>query len=200
MRSRDAVSSSSAARLTAPSAAISSASRVISACSALPFSCGVSLASSAASSAFASASCCGELFGGQARRLFLQLQFGELVAARLDLALERHPLLVGRPQLLGQFVHAAARLAQASSARRTLRQPRVETGAGGAVVQPGQSGGGACDVDLEALGLVGGRLGGVLDVALPLAVRCQREFQLLARRLERALVVARAAQRLVACS
>ena len=80
---------------------------------------------------------------------------------------------------------------------RTLREPGVESGAGGAVVQPGQVRGGAGDVDLEAPGLVAGRLRGVLDVTLPLAVRRQREFQLLPRRLECALVVAGAAQRLV---
>ena len=45
-----------------------------------------------------------ELLGGESRRLLLQLQLHELVAARLDLALERHPLFVGRLQLLRQFV------------------------------------------------------------------------------------------------
>ena len=90
MRSRDVVSSSSAARLTAPSASISCVRRAISACSAAAFA--------AAWSSFA-VECrfvglrvgelTRELLGAEPRRLFLELQFGELVAQRLHVALER---------------------------------------------------------------------------------------------------------------
>ena len=166
MRSREAFSSSSAARLTEPSDSIWREMRETSDCSQLArrHSSGW-LASSwaSASRSTSRALSCSVVFLGQAGGLLPQLQFGDAGAARLQQAFLRQAILVGPAQQGRQIVHFLARARQRVLALGAQFQRVLQAGLRGRGVQLGQVGLELFEFDIGALALIGGQL----------AVRCR---------------------------
>ena len=117
--------------LTGPSAMIALLMRVTSPCRYDGFMSGVSLACNSASSTPAVGELLDELLAAQTRGLFLQLQFADAVAQRLQRTLGGETGFVGGAQLGGQIVEFEARGVQ----RFFLDRTDVER-----VLQPGVRG------------------------------------------------------------
>ena len=82
---------------------------------------------------------------------------------RLEIALQRQPLFVGRPQLLGELVEPAARLAQCILSSGALAQPVLEAGASGPVVEPRKLAGGSADIGFELRRIGSSNLGRMIS-------------------------------------
>ena len=108
------------------------------------------------------------LRAAQMRGLGFELQLGDLVAQRLQAALELHALLVGAAQLGGQIVVQAALRAECGFAIKFERQRGLQAGLGRRVVQGGQF---FCPLR-SGLGLGGGLLLRGLNGALQLGPPC----------------------------
>ena len=126
MRSRDVVSSSSAARLTAPSAAISRLMRSISPCR----PCSLTPAVARCDCASASRSTCAAvellevLRAAQLRRLLFELQLGDALAQRLQAALEQSGAARRLRAQLGVRSSYSLRCAASAASRSQLQRQR----------------------------------------------------------------------------